>query len=52
MMDLNKFVEKMMKEFDVKSYRIKNKEGAIIKFVKNGVNMEEEYEAKKNTARD
>lgn len=50
-MDLNKFVEKMIKEFDVKSYRIKNKEGAIIKFVKNGINMEVEYENQKNIAR-
>ena len=50
MNDLNKFVKNMIKEFDVTSYRIKNKNGIVVKFVKNGINMEVEYENKKNIA--
>ena len=48
MIDLNKFVETMVREFDVKSYRIRDKKGAVVKFVKNGINMEVSYENKKN----
>jgi len=49
MINLNRFVETMIKEFDVKSYRIKDKNGAVVKFVKNGINMEVSYENQKNT---
>ena len=52
MIDLNKFVETMVREFDVKSYRIRDKKEAVVKFVKNGINMEVSYENKKNTTRD
>ena len=51
MKDINRFIETMMRDFNVKSYRIKNKNGAVIKLVKNGINMEVEYENQKNIAR-
>ena len=50
-MNINDII-KLAKEFDSDSYYIKDKNGVVVKFVKNGVNMEVEYEAKKNTARD
>ena len=52
MIDVNTLLKNMIMNFEVKSYSIKNNQGIVIKFKKNGINMEVEYEAKKNTARD
>jgi hypothetical protein len=49
-MSINELVEKLVKEFDAQSYRIKDKNGVVIKFVKDGVEVE--YENKKNNTRD
>ena len=52
MINVNTLLKNMIMDFEVKSYSIKNNQGIVIKFNKNGVNMEVEYEAKENTARD
>ena len=49
-MNLNEVVEQLVKEFNADTYRIKDKNGVVIKFVKNGVNMEVQSETKKNTS--
>jgi len=49
-MNLNDVVEKLIKEFNADTYRIKDKNGTVIKFVKNGTEVK--YENKKNTTRD
>ena len=49
-MNLNDVVEKLVKEFNADSYRIKDKNGVVVKFVKDGVEVS--YENKKNIARD
>ena len=48
-MNINDII-KLAKEFDSDSYYIKDKNGVVVKFVKNGINMEVEYEKKKNIA--
>ena len=47
-MNLNDVVEKLVKEFNADTYRIKDRNGVVIKFVKNGVDMEVGYENEKN----
>ena len=47
-MNLNDVVNKLIKEFNADTYRIKDRSGVVIKFVKNGVDMEVGYENKKN----
>ena len=51
-MSINEVVEKLAKEFNSKTYRIKDRNGVVLKFVKNGVNMEVQSEIKKNTSCD
>lgn len=46
-MSINEVVKKLIKEFNADTYRIKDKNGVVVKFVKNG--MEVRYENKKNT---
>ena len=50
-MNLNDVVNKLVKEFNADTYRIKDRSGVVIKFVKNGVDMEVGYENKKNNTR-
>lgn len=49
-MNINDVVKKLIKEFNVDSYRIKDKNGTVIKFVKNKMEMKNETE--KNITRD
>ena len=50
-MSINDVVEKLVKEFNADTYRIKDQNGVVIKFVKNGVEMEVKYENEKNNTR-
>jgi len=49
-MNINEAVKKLAKEFKSHTYRIKDKNGVVLKFVKNGVTMEVQSEIKKNTS--
>ena len=49
-MSINDVVEKLIKEFNADTYRIKDKNGTVIKLVKEGVEVKNE--SKKNIARD
>ena len=47
---IEEVVEQLVKEFNADTYRIKDKNGTVIKLVKDG--MEVRYENKKNTSSD
>lgn len=49
-MNINDVVETLIKEFNADTYRIKDKNGTVIKLVKEGVEVKNEN--KKNIARD
>ena len=49
-MSINDIVKILVKEFNADTYRIKDRNGVVIKFVKNGINMEVQSETKKNTS--
>ena len=47
-MSINEVVKKLIKEFNADTYRIKDKNGVVVKFVKNGIEVR--YETKKNNS--
>lgn len=47
-MNINEVVEMLIKEFNADTYRIRDKNGVVIKLVKEGVKIED----KKNNTRD